>query len=209
MKWEKFPGDKTAKWKNFSLKQISLKNMKKDQLLILLLSGILLMVVVVPTGKKEDTKKTADTGSQKTGGEITGMNEESYTAYLENRLSQILSKIEGAGEVDVMITLKSTSEKILNKDVESDQETVTEEDSQGGTRQSSNVSKKESTVYDGGSQETGTPYVSKEISPQIEGVIVIADGGGSAVVKENISSAVQALFDIEPHKIRIMKKAGG
>ena len=26
------------------------------------------------------------------------------------------------------------------------------------------------------------------------------------VVKENISSAVQALFDIEPHKIRIMKK---
>ena len=36
---------------------------------------------------------------------------------------------------------------------------------------------------------------------------MIADGGGNAVVKENISSAVQALFDIEPHKIRIMKKA--
>lgn len=37
-------------------------------------------------------------------------------------------------------------------------------------------------------------------------LMVIADGGGNAVVKENISSAVQALFDIEPHKIRIMKK---
>lgn len=47
--------------------------------------------------------------------------------------------------------------------------------------------------------------MSKELSPKIEGVVVIADGGENAVVKENISSAVQALFDIEPHKIRIMK----
>lgn len=48
--------------------------------------------------------------------------------------------------------------------------------------------------------------MSKELSPKIEGVVVIADGGENAVVKENINSAVQALFDIEPHKIRIMKK---
>ena len=48
--------------------------------------------------------------------------------------------------------------------------------------------------------------MSKELSPKIEGVVVIADGGENAVVKENISSAVQALFDIEQHKIRIMKK---
>lgn len=39
--------------------------------------------------------------------------------------------------------------------------------------------------------------MSKELSPKIEGVVVIADGGENAVVKENISSAVQALFDID------------
>ena len=96
------------------------------------------------------------------------------------------------------------------EDTESDQETVTEEDSQGGIRQSSKTSKKENTVYrtdsESNSQGSGSPYVSKELSPKIEGVVVIADGGENAVVKENISSAVQALFDIEPHKIRIMKK---
>ena len=87
---------------------------------------------------------------------------------------------------------------------------MTEEDSQGGIRQSSKTSKKENTVYrtdsESNSQGSGSPYVSKELSPKIEGVVVIADGGENAVVKENISSAVQALFDIEPHKIRIMKK---
>ena len=74
----------------------------------------------------------------------------------------------------------------------------------------SKTSKKENTVYrtdsESNSQGSGSPYVSKELSPKIEGVVVIADGGENAVVKENISSAVQALFDIEPHKIRIMKK---
>ena len=95
-----------------------------------------------------------------------------------------------------MITLKSSAEKVLDKDTESDQETVTEEDSRGGTRQSSKTSKKENTVYrtdsESNSRGSGSPYVSKELSPKIEGVVVIADGGENAVVKENISSAVQA-----------------
>ena len=170
------------------------------------------MVIAVPAGKtKEHASSASDGNAGKTvRGTSDGTDEEAYTTYLEDRLSRILSQIEGAGEVKGMITLKSSAEKVLDKDTESDQETVTEEDSQGGTRQSSKASKKENTVYasdsDSTTQGSGSPYVSKELSPEIEGVVVIADGGGNAVVKENISSAVQALFDIEPHKIRIMKK---
>ena len=197
---ELFP-NKLTNWKKFSF-----KNLKKDQLLILLLAGILLMVIAVPAGKtKEHASSASDGNTGKTvRGTSDGTDEEAYTTYLEDRLSRILSQIEGAGEVKVMITLKSSAEKVLDKDTESDQ------DSQGGTRQSSKASKKENTVYasdsDSATQGSGSPYVSKELSPEIEGVVVIADGGGNAVVKENISSAVQALFDIEPHKIRIMKK---
>ena len=199
--------EKTGSWKKFSY-----KNLRKDQLLILLLTGILLMVIAIPTGKrKESSSLTSESSAGKTtNGASGGTEEEVYTACLEERLGQTLSEIEGAGDVKVMITLKSSAEKVLDKDTESDQETVTEEDSQGGTRQSSKASKKESTVYGNesgnNSQENSSPYVSKELSPEIEGVVVVADGGGDAVVKENISSAVQALFDIEPHKIRIMKK---
>ena len=192
--------NKLGNWKKFSL-----KNLRKDQLLILLLTGILLMVIAVPAGKKKENMSSAsnDNTGKSVNGTSAGTDEETYTAYLEDRLNRTLSQIEGAGEVKVMITLKSSAEKVLDKDTESDQETVTEEDSQGGTRQSSKTSRTDS---ESNSQGSGSPYVSKELSPKIEGVVVIADGGENAVVKENISSAVQALFDIEPHKIRIMKK---
>lgn len=50
------------------------------------------------------------------------------------------------------------------------------------------------------------PYISKELSPKIGGVVVIAPGGDKAQVKQNITEAVEALFGVESHKIRIMKK---
>ena len=51
------------------------------------------------------------------------------------------------------------------------------------------------------------PYVNTELSPGIEGVAVIAEGGGNPVVRQEITEAVQALFDVEAHKIKIMKHA--
>ena len=147
------------------------------------------MVIAVPAGKKKENMSSAsnDNTGKSVNGTSAGTDEEAYTAYLEDRLSRTLSQIEGAGEVKVMITLKSSAEKVLDKDTESDQETVTEEDSQGGTRQSSKTSKKENTVYrtdsESNSQGSGSPYVSKELSPKIEGVVVIADGGGKCSSK--------------------------
>lgn len=200
-------------WKNVSFKVWGIhffRHLKKDQLLILLLLGILLMVIAVPTknmtGKKageSDTGTAADNEFHASSQSSTDLN--AYTKDLEQRLARILSQIDGAGDVNVMITMKSSSEKVLDKDIESDHEAVTESDSQGGSRQTNRSTKKESTVYNGNGTDE-SPYVSKELSPKVEGVIVLADGGGNAVVKENISEAVQALFDIEPHKIRIMKK---
>ena len=48
----------------------------------------------------------------------------------------------------------------------------------------------------------------QELEPRVEGVIVIAEGGGNAQVKQNILEAVEALFPVEAHKIKIMKMEG-
>lgn len=185
-------------------KNFSLKKMKKDQLLILLLAGILLLVISLPAGREGDQSgKKSKIGI---GSESKSSEQDEYLCGLEQRLEQTLSQMAGVGDVTVMITLKSSTEKVVEKDLEVANEVVTEADSQGGTRSTQNNSHGETTVYADGNEQ-GEPYISKEICPQIEGVVVIADGGGDSVVKQNITEAVQALFGIDTHKIRIMKKS--
>ena len=48
--------------------------------------------------------------------------------------------------------------------------------------------------------------MSKELTPEIAGVLVVADGGDNAVVVKNITDAIRALFGVEAHKIQIMKR---
>lgn len=39
-----------------------------------------------------------------------------------------------------------------------------------------------------------------------EGIVIIADGAENGVVAKNIISVVQALFDVDSHKIKVMKR---
>ena len=46
----------------------------------------------------------------------------------------------------------------------------------------------------------------KTLQPKVEGVLVIAEGAGNSVVKKNISEAVEVLFGIDAHRIKVAKK---
>lgn len=196
-------GDFFAK---FSIKNI--RNLKKDQLLILLLLGILLVVIAIPAGREDEVAGSGvlESGSGEGAAEGTAGSQAEYVKYMEEKLADTLSQIEGAGEVTVMITLESSAERIVEKDETYEGETVTESDSQGGSRDTDQSSREETTVYAQGDGQDGMPYISKELSPKIGGVVVIAPGGDKAQVKQNITEAVEALFGVESHKIRIMKK---
>ena len=130
-----------------------------------------------------------------------------YEEYLEKRTEETLRHVEGVGEVEVMITLRSTGQKIVEKDQQSSSQSTEETDSAGGTRSTEESSSDKTSVYEQGTDGAQIPYVTKEISPEVEGVVVIADGGDNAVVVRNITEAVQALFGVEAHKIKIMKRA--
>ena len=159
------------------------------------------MVIAYPIG--ETTKEEGTTSLITT----TQEEQESYEATLERKLEAALQYVEGVGKTKVVITLKSSAEKIIEKDEQSQSNTVQEEDSQGGTRVSQDNSFTGTSVYQQGEDGIQSPYVSKELTPEIEGVLVIAQGGDNAVTVKNITEAVQALFGIEAHKIKIMKRA--
>ena len=150
------------------------------------------------------------TSGQVKAGSISGASSASdaYTREMENRLAEALSQVEGVGRVRVLITWKSSSEKVVEKDAPGNSQKVEETDSSGGTRTTVEESSEESTVYLEGEDGSRTPYVVKEIQPLAEGVLVIAEGGGNAVTAQQILEAVQALFPLDTHKIKIMKMEG-
>ena len=117
----------------------------------------------------------------------------------------ILSHVKGVGRTKVMVTLASGSERIIEKDTNSGSESIQETDSQGGSRNTINSSSSQETVYSGGEDGNGEPYVTKELTPIVEGVVVVAEGGDDPVAVQNITEAVQALFEIDTHKIKVMK----
>lgn len=173
-----------------------IKSGKGEQILIFLLAGILLLVIAIPAEPSPD-RETVET-------ETAVRKASSETEKLEERLKQILGQVEGIGRTEVMITLKSDGQQIVEKDLEH-QEGKEESQNEGNTGSSSQINSSESTVYQKDSQGNEIPYVTERISPEISGVLVIAQGGGNPVIANEITEAVMALFGVEAHKIKVMK----
>lgn len=185
---------------NDIIAKIKEKRPDKTGWIILVLFGVLLLVITLPTGEKLATKADTETETVKTARQSSTQEE----TVQEKQLADILSGIEGVGKVRVMITYKDSGTQVVEKDTSSSANNTTEEDNSGGTRKTQESQNEETTVYNKSSSE-GEPFVSKELTPEIEGVLVVAQGGGSAVVKQNISDAVLALFPVEAHKIVVVK----
>lgn len=217
-----------SRWKSGSGWTPSLR-LKKDQLLIGLLTGVLLIVIALPvergTNSRQEAGSSKEAGNSREAGE-NGLSElsnwtgeddlagdteltgDAYTRQMEERLARALSQVEGVGRVQVLITWKSSGEKVVEKDAPGSSQLVTEEDSSGGKRTTRQESTEEATVYQEQENGSRSPYVIKEIQPQAEGVLVVAQGGGNPVIARNILEAVQALFPLDAHKIKIMKMEG-
>ncbi len=165
-----------------NLKQ-KLMNMNKKQWLIVLLIGILLIIIAIPIEPIPTEVDSVSNATESASARTT----EDYKTQMENQLEEILSQVTGVGTVQVMITLDATEEKIVEKDTDMQEQEM-----------------QEHTVYEEES-EGQTPYVKQEIYPIVEGVLVIAQGGDNAVIIENITEAIQALFEVDTHKIKIMK----
>lgn len=190
-------------------KKLSLKEIGPQRLIMLFLAGILLLVLSIPSF----TKSQSGIKEEKTGIAQTGLKEEDkdsdYTKEMEEKLVGILGKVEGIGKVEVMITLKTSKEKVALKDSPYTEESETQEDGAGGTRKSTSITREDETVMVSDGSGQSEPYVVKETEPVVEGVLVLAQGGDDSKLISEIVGAVQVLFDVPSHKIKVMKMESG
>ncbi len=177
------------------------KKWDKSQWTILILTGVLLMVIAIPTGDKQKEGKDPEPLPQAAEEEVGA---EDYAQGLEQKLEAVLSRIDGAGRVEVMITLEDAGESVVEKDTVGEVSDRQESDSAGASRTERDTKTTRETVYAEGDSKK-TPFVGKEKTPKIAGVLVVAQGGENTMVKQNISEAVMALFQIEVNRIKVVK----
>lgn len=173
------------------------------RLLLLVIAGVVLLVLSLPSGEKvtEEPEVVVESSDPETA-MLLAM--ERYAKHQEEATARILSKVEGIGDVEVMLTLASSEEKITLKNSSVTEDSSTQEDSVGGKRTDSGYQSAEDSILVGRDGEE-SPYVVQIHSPVIEGVVVVAEGVNSSRKEKEIIEAIQALFPIEPHKIKVMK----
>jgi len=153
------------------------KILGEKKIKLVLVAGVLLGMVLIMISNKSSQAPADDTNQTARAENVT--NNES----LQERLKILLSKVKGVGEVEVFVTYSSTEEKVALKD----------KDSNGS----------EQTVMKNSSGNT-EPYIYKSIYPQIEGVIIVAQGGDNDGVKAAISDAIAAVLELPIHRVKIL-----
>lgn len=153
----------------------------------------------------------SEAGKGMEGAGTAGTGQE-YEAVLERRVKEVLNRVDGVGAVDVLIVLKSSEERVYRTDGKSSHATTREQDSSGGSREIDEQQEERSTVLSsggGGMDGSGSgPLLEKELRPEISGIIISAEGGGSPAVQAEITGAMEALFGLPAHKIKVLKRAG-
>lgn len=196
-----------GKLKKLFNKESNGEEKKKIENLVVLVLIIIITVVAINyiwNGNKKENKIVTEDSTKKLA---ENKEEDSKSDDLEMKLENILAKINGVGNVKVLVTYSQTSRVIPMYDEDSTQTTTEETDSSGGTRITNEISSKKDIIYE--EKEDGkSPITQSVVSAKIEGAIVTAEGAQNAEVKTNIIQAVEAVTGLATYKIQVfeMKK---
>ncbi len=174
-----------------SFKKLDTK--KKIQYVAVLLLAIIILTIYFSSFKS---------GAQNTPAPETSKAAVGYDD-LEERLEKILSKIDGAGKVDVMITYESTPEKVPALSVDKQISTSTDI-GQNGTN-TTNIENTQSDVVTVNGGNGNDAFILRENTPKIMGVIVIAEGADSITVKLDLLRAVETVLNVSPDRVDVYK----
>lgn len=150
--------------------------------LIVLLAGVLLLVSGGRGGRTGDTTPQTD---------ADGFSLETF----ETQLCRRLSEIDGAGKVELMLSLEQTGETVYAVN----------------TRESGGVSEsRESDVAVVSSSGYGeAPVTVKSVLPTFRGAVVLCDGADNAAVRLAVTQAVGTVCGLSSDRITVLKRASG
>lgn len=169
---------------------------------VLLIVTIVVINIVWKGNKKDDNNIENTYGKQLAFSEPKYESDNVNTDNLEDRLESILKKIQGVGDVKVLINYSESSEVVAMYNENSRVSDTEELDKNGDTRKIQEKDLQKEIIYQ---EENGekVPITQKIIKPKVEGAIVTAKGANDVNVKANIVQAVEAVTGLATHKIQV------
>jgi len=142
------------------------------------------VLLLLPSGGKQSAAAIPDENVQDTVQET------------ETRMETILAKIDGVGELHLMLTADTGTSRRLAQD--------TELSYSGDTAAPEDYQRKSETVLSGGSGSE-EPVVTETRCPTWRGALVVCQGGGDAQVRLAVTAAVAALTGLGSDRITVVK----
>ena len=175
--------------------------------LIVILIITIVAINLIWNDEKSDKQDVIDDGKRLANQDntiSTNNIQSETTSNLETNLENILSRIQGVGEVHVFVNYSESSEVVAMYNENSQTSTTEETDTSGGVRKIQETDSQKEIIY----QENDGEKVKKKkkvIEPKIEGAIITAKGASDANVKTNIIQAVEAVTGLATHKIQVFE----
>ena len=172
-------------------KKMNLKEIGIEKIILIAIAGIVLLLANFSEWKNAISEKT-EKKEEKT---VQTDQNDAYVSALENKLVHILENVDGVGRVEVMITLKSSKESVLNKDLSEERQTEQEKNSDT-QKTNKNEKRQEETI------------LSDSVEPEIAGIIISCEGAENKVVAASVLEAAQVLFGVSANHIKVLKMEG-
>lgn len=195
------------KWLDF--KEWLQQDRKRRYIFIIGLIGLVLLLVNQPFSSKENEPTFIVKEEQKKAASEPRSNFKEdvneVEAKYEKDLIDMLSKMKGVSEVEVMINVDSTYVQVYEKDSTISKQVTDEQDKSGGLRNVTDESRETRlvTVREGEKEE---PLLVQTKKPEIRGVFITAKGIEQASIKKNMIDAVAKVLGVSTYRISIMEK---
>ncbi|MEG9297336.1 stage III sporulation protein AG [Mangrovibacillus sp. Mu-81] len=188
------------------------KGKKLQYFLIVLLLGVAFMLIS-DLWKKEPSVAVDQTFQEETNEDAPafGTNKQkdssmrSYEDQYENQLKEALDQIVGVSDAHVVVNIEASEQKVYEKNENTQSQSTSEEDKEGGKRSIEEKSSEEEMVIiqDG---EKEVPVISETRKPKVSGVLVVAKGADNIQIKKWILEAVTRVLDVPVHRVSVLPK---
>ena len=175
------------------------KDKKNKLILVLGLSGMVILLVAQWVSPQH-AKPAAQPDTAAVGENQALYTPEEYGARIEKKLGDMLNRIQGVGQVHIMVTLENSGEYVYALEEKRNWDKNISPDSAGGTVNARENIQQSYILVDAGYGQK-EPLVRTRLEPKIQGVVVVCQGAGDIRVRQSIVNVVVTALHISSTRV--------